>query len=252
MKINKTLMSAVVATLFSASLIAQSHTTHWGYTGHEGPENWGNLSADYSLCKNGNSQSPINISKTVVVSTKGLEEIKFDYKTSASEVINNGHTIQVNIKDGSNIEIDKILFSLKQVHFHTPSENQIDGKNFPLEAHFVHVSQKGEIAVIALMFEDANENQIIKMIWSKMPHYVGTKVDFTLSAEHINNLLPNNKSYYRFNGSLTTPPCSEGVRWLVLQNYSSISSAQTKEFLDIFHHENSRPIQSINARKVMQ
>lgn len=252
MKVGKILTSTIAAALLSSMLFAGDHGTHWGYTGHEGPENWGNLSADYSLCKSGNSQSPINISKSVIVTTEGLQKIEFDYKTPASEVINNGHTIQVNIKDGSSIKIDGIKFSLKQVHFHTPSENQIEGKNFPLEAHFVHASEKGELAVVALMFEDGKENQIIEKIWNKMPHEAGAKAGCGLSAELINNLLPKDKSYYRFNGSLTTPPCSEGVRWLVLQNYSSISKEQTKEFLDIFHHENNRPIQPINARKVMQ
>jgi len=252
MKISKILAGSITATLLSSALLASGGGSHWGYTGHEAPANWGDLSADYSLCKDGKNQSPININKSVTIESGDLQKINFDYKTSASDVVNNGHTIQVNIKDGSSIKIDGITFSLKQFHFHTPSENQIDGKNFPLEAHFVHASAKGELAVVALMLEDGKENSIIKKIWNKMPHKAGSKAGCGLPSNLINNLLPKGRDYYRFTGSLTTPPCSEGVRWMVLKDYASISKAQVKEFLDIFHHANNRPVQPINARKVMK
>jgi len=249
MKFNNMLLGSLFV---ASSLLASSHATHWGYTGHEGPANWGDLDAKYTMCKAGSSQSPINIAKSVTVESKGLEKIAFDYKTGASEVVNNGHTVQVNIKDGSSITVDGIEFALKQFHFHTPSENQIQGQNFPLEAHFVHASKDGKLAVVAVMFEDGKENPVLKQIWSKMPHEAGKTATCGLSSKVINSILPKEKAYYRFNGSLTTPPCSEGVRWLVMKNYSHISAAQTKEFLELFHHANNRPVQSINARKVMK
>ena len=249
MKLNKILVGSL---LVASSLLASTHSTHWGYTGHEGPANWGDLDSKYSMCKTGHSQSPINIAKNVSVQSKGLEKISFTYKTGASEVINNGHTIQVNIKDGSNITVDGIEFSLKQFHFHTPSENQIEGQNFPLEAHFVHASKEGKLAVVAVMFEDGKENPIIKKIWNKMPHKAGGSAGCKLSSKVINDILPKEKDYYRFNGSLTTPPCSEGVRWFVMKNYSHISATQTKEFLELFNHANNRPVQPINARKVIK
>ena len=148
--------------------------------------------------------------------------------------------------------VDNIKFPLVQFHFHTPSENQIEGKKFPLEGHFVHATKDGSLAVVALMFEDGAENPFIKKVWTKMPHDAGKKESLSISANEVNALLPQDKSYYRFNGSLTTPPCSEGVRWLVLKNYTTISKEQTKEFLELFHHANNRPIQSINARKVIK
>ena len=172
MKLNKILLGGLFV---ASSLLASSHATHWGYTGHEGPSNWGDLDEKYTMCKVGVSQSPINISKKVSVDTDGLTPIKFNYRTGASEVVNNGHTVQVNVKNGSFITVDGIKFSLKQFHFHTPSENQIEGKNFPLEAHFVHASDDGKLAVVAVMFEDGAENPILKKIWSKMPHKAGSK-----------------------------------------------------------------------------
>ncbi|MFA5453961.1 MAG: carbonic anhydrase family protein [Sulfurimonas sp.] len=252
MKVGRILVSGIAAILLSSALLAGGGGTHWGYTGHEGPANWGDLSADYTLCKHGKSQSPINITSKVTVDVEDMEKITFDYNTGISSVINNGHTIQVNFDEGSTITVDGIKFPLVQLHFHTPSENQIDGKEFPLEGHFVHATKDGSLAVVGLMFEDGAKNEFLAKVWAKMPHKGGEKESLTISAKEVNALLPKNKEYYRFNGSLTTPPCSEGVRWLVLKNYSTISKEQTKEFLDIFSHENNRPVQPINARKVIK
>lgn len=254
MKLNKILVGSLTAIALSSALFAaSSHETHWGYTGHGAPENWATLSDDYNMCKDGKSQSPINIARAVRVDTKGLEKIGFDYSTGISSVINNGHTIQVNFDKGSSITVDGIKFPLIQLHFHTPSENQIDGKNFPLEGHFVHATADGSLAVVALMFEDGAENPFIKKVWAKMPHKAGEKEEISISADEVNALLPKEKAYYRFNGSLTTPPCSEGVRWLVLKNYTTISKGQVSEFIKLFdNHANNRPVQPINARKVMQ
>ena len=236
----------------SVEKVVEKHSVHWGYTGHGGPEEWADLSPENIMCKKGTSQSPVNIQESVSVTTKGLQKIGFNYSGVCTRgVLNNGHTIQVNFESGSSIKIDGIEFNLKQVHFHTPSENQINSKNFPLEAHFVHASKDGALAVLALMFEEGKENQIIKKIWENMPSEADKTAPLELTAKDISTLLPKNRSYYRFNGSLTTPPCSEGVRWLVLKNYSKISKNQVEEFLHVMHHENNRPIQPINARKVM-
>ena len=249
MKLNKIIIGGLLA---ASTLLAGEHANHWGYTGHVGPSNWAELNPKYTMCKVGVSQSPINIAKVVTVDTDDLAPIEFSYTTGAVDVVNNGHTVQVNVKDGSFITIDGIKFSLKQFHFHTPSENQIEGKNFPLEAHFVHASDDGKLAVISVMFEDGAENETLKKIWSKMPHEAGKSAGCGLSADVINNIIPKEREYFRFNGSLTTPPCSEGVRWFVMKDYSHISAPQTKEFLELFHHANNRPVQAINARKVMK
>ncbi|QOY50893.1 carbonic anhydrase [Candidatus Sulfurimonas baltica] len=253
MNLSKTLASSLTAAVLSTTLFAGVHGTHWGYTGHEGPENWGNLDPKNFMCKDGRNQSPVNISSDVIVTTaEGLDKIKFSYTTEAAEVINNGHTIQVNVKPGSSIEVDGTQFDLKQFHFHTPSENQIEGKHFPLEAHFVHVSEKGELAVVALMFEDGEENKLIKKVWNQMSDQAGETSSCGVSAAKARDFLPQNKDYYRFDGSLTTPPCSEGVRWLVLQNYSHVNKEQVAKFKEVMHGNDNRPIQPINARKVLK
>ncbi|MBD3823425.1 MAG: carbonic anhydrase family protein [Epsilonproteobacteria bacterium] len=251
MKKSNLLVSSLCALALSTSLYA-GHGAHWGYTGHEGPEHWGDLAEAYSMCKMGKSQSPINITKEVSVSTKDLDAIKFGYTTGSVDVINNGHTIQVNIANGSSITVDGKTYALKQFHFHTPSENNIEGKSFPLEAHFVHAAEDGSLAVVGLMFEEGKENEVLKSVWEKMPHKADGKAPLALSAETLNKLLPTAKDYYLFNGSLTTPPCSEGVKWMVLKNYSHISKAQVEEFLHVMHHHNNRPIQPVNARKVIK
>lgn len=251
MKLAKVVFSSFCAVALSSALFAEGHGTHWGYTGHEAPQNWGTLAPEYAMCKDGKSQSPINITRDAVVATKGLEKIKFDYKAKSNSIVNNGHTIQVNFEEGSSITLDNKVFNLKQVHFHTPSENVIDGKSFPAEAHFVHASKDGELAVVALMFEEGKENKTVAKIWSKMPHKADATESFELSADFVNATLPKDKAYYRFNGSLTTPPCSEGVRWLVLKRYATMSKEQLKEFFDLMGHTNNRPVQPINARKVM-
>jgi carbonic anhydrase len=180
-----------------------------------------------------------------------LEPLKLNYSKNSKDVINNGHTIQVNMEAGDNMLVDGITFDLKQFHFHTPSENHIDGKSFPLEAHFVHLDTDGNIAVLALMFKEGTENKVLSHIWSNMPKEAGDKNGLDLS-NIATSLLPENKDYYRFNGSLTTPPCTEGVRWLVLKTPVTVSKAQVEEFLHIMHHPNNRPVQPTNARVIVK
>ncbi len=248
MKIISTLLSATVAlALFSTVSIAENHL-HWGYTGHGSPAEWASLSPKNKLCGIGKNQSPINVSSSLDADLDAITPI---YTQSSTDVVNNGHTIQVNMEAGDTLNIDGISFDLKQFHFHAPSENHIDGKLFPLEAHFVHLDKDGNIAVLALMFENGDENKELAKIWAKMPADANGKSDVKL-ANIAAALLPQNKDYYRFNGSLTTPPCTEGVRWLVLKTAVTISKAQVDKFLSIMKHHNNRPIQNTNARMIIK
>ncbi len=237
-----------VSTLVNAGIHGE-----WGYSGEGDPAHWGDLKPKFFMCRDGKNQSPINIQLTKTIEAGGLEDIEFHYVTGATEAVNNGHTIKVSVASGSYIKIDGIEFELKQFHFHSPSENEIDGKNFPLEAHFVHASKDGELAVLAVMFEQSKENKILKKICNKIfsnPHEATT---CALTDKDINTLLPVNKAYYRFDGSLTTPPCSEGVRWFVLKDYSYVSAAQAKKFINVMMKgRNNRPVQPLNARKVLK
>jgi carbonic anhydrase len=247
-KIVSLLIGGAVAATFA---MAQEHTIHWGYSGHGGPEHWGELSKDYQMCLIGKNQSPIDIRTKSAFETK-LPAIQFDYHTSAKDVVDNGHTEQVDLEPGSFITIDGRKFELKQFHFHTPSENRIDGQSFPLEAHFVHADEHGNLAVVALMFTYGKANPVLAKVWENMPEHAGEKHHFTLSSEDVMKLLPKNRDYYRFNGSLTTPPCTEGVRWFVIKEPVTISKEQVQKFAKIMHHNNNRPVQPLNSRMVLK
>jgi len=223
------------------------NTIHWGYSGEGAPKHWGDIDPRFGTCKNGVNQSPINLSG---FTESELPAIDFNYNLTSSDILNNGHAIQANVKNGSSITVDGKTFDLKQFHFHNPSENNINGKSFPLEAHFVHASKTGELAVVAVMFEEGGENKALTELWAKMPQNVGDKN--SIDAKELNALLPVDRDYYRFNGSLTTPPCTEGVRWLVMKKPVSLSKSQVETFSKVMHHHNNRPIQATNARAILK
>lgn len=233
--------------LFSATNIFASSASHWSYEGKTGPENWAQLTPENGACA-GKNQSPINLTGFI---ESDLKAIDFSYHAGGNEILNNGHTIQVNYKKGSSIKIDNIQFNLLQFHFHAPSENHIMGKSYPLEAHFVHADKNGNLAVVAVMFEEGNANKALEGAWSQIPAHAGDKAAMKDIAD-ASKILPASKDYYRFNGSLTTPPCSEGVRWFVMKDAVSASKEQIHAFEKVMHHPNNRPIQATNARPVLQ
>ena len=243
-------MTATIATallLTASAAFAGDHGTHWGYTGHEGPEHWGELSEEYRMCAQGMNQSPIDI----VASVHGdLAPIGFGYTAAPTEILNNGHTVQVNVAKGSTITLDGETYALLQFHFHTPSENHIAGKEFPLEAHFVHANAEGHLAVVGVMFEAGAENAELKKLWADMPMEAGVHHTLHADAADVLALLPEKREYYRFNGSLTTPPCTEGVKWMVLKQPLTISKAQVEKFMHAVHGPDNRPVQPLNARVV--
>lgn len=236
-----------LALLLTLGANASGTEVHWGYEGAGAPVKWGELKPEFHTCKDGVNQSPINITNYV---DADLSDIPYDYKTGSTEILNNGHTVQVNIAAGSTIKVDGITFELKQFHFHTPSENNIHGKSFPLEAHFVHASKEGELAVVALMFKEGDENKILAKLWDKMPMEGGET--HKLEIKDVTSILPKEREYYRFNGSLTTPPCTEGVRWIVLKDSVTLSKAQKETFAKVMGHPNNRPIQKTNARLISE
>jgi len=247
MRLTTVTKSLSLALLLTLSASANEHKAHWSYDGEASPAFWGELDNKFHTCKDGVNKSPINLTN---FTDAKLADIPYDYKTGSTEILNNGHTVQVNIASGSTIEIDGIKFELKQFHFHTPSENNINGKSFPLEAHFVHASKDGELAVVALMFEEGEENKMLAKLWDKMPMKGGEKSK--LEIADVTTILPKERDYYRFNGSLTTPPCTEGVRWIVLKKATTLSKAQKEKFAKVMGHPNNRPIQATNARIVAE
>ena len=233
--------------LTSLSCVAEEHTSHWGYKGQEKPENWGKLSPEYSTCENGKNQSPINIDH--VLKTQH-ENLTFSFETGKQEIVNNGHTIQVNVTGNNQLILDEQIFTLQQFHFHTPSENTIKGKHYPMEAHFVYKNKAGELTVVALMFNSGEANSEIEKAWQQMPTEVNNKTILNKAVD-INTLFPKTLDYYRFSGSLTTPPCTEGVRWIVLEQATTASDEQIQKFHSIMHHDNNRPVQPLNGRVIV-
>ncbi|MFC7421674.1 carbonic anhydrase [Iodobacter arcticus] len=223
---------------------------HWGYEGgRTGPNNWGSMSPSFALCAEGKEQSPINITTSYA---QEMDKIKFSYGMTKITVINNGHTIQLNIDPGSFIEALGSKYQLLQFHFHTPSEEAIGGLRYPMVAHLVHKSEEGKLAVVAALIQQgAQDNPLIEAFWDKIPSEHNETRTFDKLTYSPAALLPLDQSFYTFMGSLTTPPCSEGVRWLVMKNPLSISARQIARFQKEFPM-NARPIQAINARNVME
>ncbi len=221
---------------------------HWTYEGKEGPENWGKLSPEFATCDIGRNQSPINIENTMSASLKPIRGIQ---KFPAKEIFNNGHTVQVNFKEGNMLVLDNSAYQMKQVHFHAPSENTINGKSFPLEAHFVHADSKGNLTVIGVMFKEGKANLGLAKLWPQMP----SKEDEPVALKNRvipSELIPENRGYYRFSGSLTTPPCSEGVRWILMKTPMAASKEQIEAFERAVKHHNNRPVQALNGRVVVE
>ena len=222
--------------------------THWGYSGESGPDHWGELDPGYAACATGKNQSPIDLAN---FTEADLEPIAFAYKPGTTEILNNGHTVQINYAAGSSITVDGRVFELKQFHFHAPSENTINGKHFPLESHLVHADKEGNLAVVAVMFEMGRNNALLSPLWMKMPDKAGDRNALPKPYD-VSAMLPSGRDYYRFDGSLTAPPCSEGVLWLVLKQPAIASKPQIDRFTTVMGHPNNRPVQPVNEREVLK
>lgn len=231
----------------------------WGYHGAVAPAYWGGLKPEYSVCSTGSAQSPVNIAQYV---QEDLPALKPAYRPTPLNVTNTGNTIYASYAPGSFLNIGDTAYELKHIHFHTPSSHYIDGSPFAMEAHFIHQSASGEIAVIAVMFSVGAANSTIEAIWQNVPMGQGSRQvpGIGISASDIMPESPaamntdagadqaeKGLEYYTYSGSLVTPPCAEGVRWIVLKNGITLSEEQLRVFQSIFP-SNSRPIQPLNGR----
>lgn len=238
------LLIFAISTLISTPSFAGEHEQkHFSHHGQTGPANWGDFS---EICAKGKAQSPINIVTSSVIRSR-LAPIEFHYNHTHAKEIDTGHSIRINIPKGSYVIVDGERFDLLQFHFHTPSETQINGKNLDMVAHFVHKSASGSLAVIAVLFKEGENNIALKDIWRNMPMREGEEK--LLNHLEIRDIFPENKSYYYFMGSLTTPPCTENVRWYVMQSPLTVGDQQLKK-INRIHMLNNRPIQSLNGRVV--
>jgi len=219
----------------------EKKVAHWSYEGDMGPERWGK---EFPTCAKGKSQSPLDIRGPFV---KTRTVITTDYKEGPLKMLNNGHTIQVNVPTGSKLRIDSVAYDLLQFHFHRPSEEKIDGKPMAMVVHFVHKNAEGKLAVVGVLLKEGNENPGIKTLWANMPMEEGPEV----TPEGVNfnpaNLLPREFDFYSYEGSLTTPPCTEGVRFFILKTTVNVAKEQVAAFP---FKRNARPVQELNGREI--
>ena len=223
------------------------HVEHWDYQGSGGPERWGRMKPEFAKCSSGTRQSPIDIREGIKVE---LDAVQFDYKPSAFKVVDNGHTIQVNVAPGNSIEVMGQRFELVQFHFHRPSEERIDGKAFDMVAHLVHKNLEGRLAVVAVLLEKGSAQPVVQSVWNNLPLEKGDEVAARAPID-LNRLLPSERGYFTYMGSLTTPPCSEGVLWMVMKQPVPISGEQIDIFARLYPM-NARPIQSASGRLIKE
>lgn len=247
----------ISAGVLLAALISASCTTtgteapsngervHWGYSANDGPAHWGALSESFAACREGKSQSPIDIVDTVDIE---LPAIELAHDGSTLAVHNNGHTLQVDVGPGSSLELGGETFGLTGFHVHSPSEHQIGGQSFALEVHFVHTNDRGDLVVLAVLFSEGHWNRGLETIGLAAPTSVGETAQFSAPIAAL-DIVPEARAYYRYLGSLTTPPCTEGIRWLVLESSDTIAAEQVDTYIDLIGKD-ARGLQPLNGRQV--
>jgi carbonic anhydrase len=237
-----------IAALAACPLCASpSFAAEFGYEGERGPEKWGDLDAASKVCSAGAQQSPIDITGAI---KSQLPPLQIAWKKGADTIVNNGHTVQVSVAEGSTLTVAGEKYTLLQFHFHRPSEHLIGGKNFPMEVHFVHRNAAGGLAVVGAMMTAGKANAEFRKVVSAMPAKEGPAVKADGSIDP-GGMLPAKHSYYRYSGSLTTPPCSETVNWLLLTEPLQVAGADIEAFGKLFAG-NARPVQKPNRRFILQ
>lgn len=227
--------------MLSASLYA----AEWNYT-DKGPNDWHSLHSEWKICSLGKEQSPINISSLQAIDK--VNNLTLGYRSDSKNVVNNGHSLQLNFDNTSYVSFNSTKYNLLQAHFHTPSEHHLDGIKYPLEGHLVHKNQNGDLLVIGVFFKEGTKNPILE---SMLKSY-STKIDNKVPLEKLNPkmLLPTKYDFYSFKGSLTTPPCTENVQWVILDTPTTASQEQIEKLNELFHHNNARNLQNTNEREI--
>jgi carbonic anhydrase len=223
---------------------------HWAHLGENGPQNWAKLNPEFATCATGQRQSPVHILESDTMLGKA-EVLKFDYQPSGGSVVNNGHTVQVDLAGHNTLYVRGSAYQLIQFHFHHPAEERVNYKGFSMVAHLVHKNAEGQLAVVAVLIDPGAENALIDRVWTHMPLDVNDRVGLPAGLIDVNQILPTDQRYYQFIGSLTTPPCTEGVLWLVMKQPMTVSREQLKLFTHLYPM-NARPTQALNGRLVRE
>ena len=223
---------------------------HWAYEGAGGPQAWGKLKPEFNLCAIGKRQSPINIEESSTLQGPA-EPLQISYRPTNGSVVNNGHTIQVDLDRGNTLTVRGSTYELLQFHFHHPAEERVNYKGFAMVAHLVHKNTEGQLAVLGVLIDPGTASALVHKVWTHMPLESGDRVRLPAQLIDLNELLPKDMRYYQFMGSLTTPPCSEGVLWMVLKQPVTASREQIRLFSQLFPN-NARPTQALNGRVVRE
>jgi carbonic anhydrase len=231
----------------AACAVHRDAHAHWSYEGETGPAHWSELNPEFALCSKGKKQSPVDLAR---VEMKDLPDIAFNYQPAAVDIVNNGHTIQVNVDSGGSIELEGTTYALAQFHFHAPSEHTTDGRHARAELHLVHKSAAGGLAVVGVFLEEGETNPRFDPVWKHLAATPGASHRFPETVNG-NDLLPADRRTIRYDGSLTTPPGTEGVRWVVMVEPVKLSATQL-EALEKIIKGNNRPVQDLNGRVVIQ
>lgn len=235
--------------LATAGAAQEHHPTHdWDYGESQGPRHWGELKPEFALCNNGHHQSPIDILNP---QKADLPKIQFNYKPSPLHIIDNGHTVMIKYAPGSFVSVSGKKYALQQFHFHRPSEETINGKGYEMELHLVHADEEGNLAVIAILLKEGEENPVVDTLWSDLPKEKDKEEAFENVLIDAAALLPANRGYYTFPGSLSTPPCTENVTWFVLKQPVAVSAAEIAQFSKLYRHD-ARPTQPLYDRVVQE
>jgi carbonic anhydrase len=242
-------LAASALAAWSTVARADEPHAHWSYSGATGPEHWASEDATFAACGIGKHQSPINIVKTV---REALPLIEFAYQPIPLTVTDTGHSFQVNAPAGSGgISVGGEHYDLVQFHFHRPSEEEIHGHRYAMVAHLVHKNSKGDLAVVAVLIHIGGTNAFLKSVFDHFPAKGTSESSVPGATINLNEFLPAQRGYYTFDGSLTTPPCSEHVRWFVLKSAVQSSAAQVRQFAARYPHD-ARPVQPLNDRTIAE
>lgn len=231
------------------------HEEHWGYTGAEAPEFWADLSPEFALCGSGSEQSPIDLTNAVTIEDAGLERrigtevLTVEQRARVMDLVDNGHTIQITNDVSMALDMDGVHYEMVQFHFHSPSEHTVDGEHAQLEVHLVHKSAEGELAVVGILVEEGEHDSLWDPIIASLPDGPGDTRHVEDLDLDMNELRPLPRHYFRYRGSLTTPPCSEGVQWIVMAEKRQISPDQMAAMVS-YLHDNNRPVQPLNDRQI--
>jgi carbonic anhydrase len=251
MSLGRFLVAVTVLGLWCTTIVAgQDHKAEhiWDYGGSLGPSHWGDLKPEFTACKAGHRQSPIDIRHP---QKADLPAIQFDYKLSPLHIIDNGHTIMINYAPGSFIRVGGKQYELKQFHFHRPSEEKVNGHAFAMVVHLVHADSDGNLAVVAVLLNKGTDNPLVRELWNDLPKEKEKEEALEQVQIDLTQLLPASRGYFTFPGSLTTPPCSENVTWFVLKQPVTISAEEVGRFSTLYHND-ARPTQSLDGRVVLE